>query len=142
MILVDTDVLLDLVGDDADWAEWSLEQLQATALEDALVINSVIYAELSVRYQAIEALDSFVEGVGLEISEIPRAGLFLAGKAFSAHRSAGGARTSVPPDFFIGAHAAILGIPILTRDVKRYRTYFSAVELISPADSGDYGSAS
>lgn len=132
MILVDTNVLLDLVGGDARWAAWSMESLQAAALEGPLLINSVIYAEVSVRYQTLEALDSFVEGVGLEMSEIPRSALFLAAKAFSAYRSAGGLRTGVLSDFFIGAHAAMLDIPVLTRDVRKYRTYFPTVELISP----------
>lgn len=134
MILVDTNVLLDLVGDDIGWAEWSSDQLQSAALEGPLLINSLVYAEVSVRYQSLGALESFVEGVGLEMAEIPRAALFLAAKAFSAYRHAGGVRTSVLPDFFIGAHAAVLEIPILTRDVRRYRTYFPTVELISPAD--------
>jgi predicted nucleic acid-binding protein len=135
MILVDTNVILDLVGDDAHWAEWSLDQLQAASLEGPLLINSVVYAEVSVRYQTLEALDSFVEGVGLEMSDIPRGALFLAAKAFSAYRNAGGARTGVLSDFFIGAHAAVLEIPLLTRDVRKYRTYFPTVELISPTDA-------
>ena len=134
MILVDTNVLLDLVGDDIGWAEWSSNQLQAAALEGPLLINSVVYAEVSVRYQNLGALESFVEGVGLEMAEIPRGALFLAGKAFSAYRQAGGVRTSVLPDFFIGAHAAVLEIPILTRDIRRYRTYFPKVGLISPLE--------
>lgn len=129
MILVDTNVLLDLVGGDAHWGLWSMENLQAAALEGPLLINSVIYAEVSVRYQTLEDLDSFIEGVGLQMSEIPRSALFLAAKAFSAYRSAGGLRTGVLSDFFIGAHAAMLNIPILTRDVRSYRTYFPTVEL-------------
>ena len=132
MILVDTNVLLDLVGRDTHWAEWSLKRLEAAALEGPLLINSVIYAEVSVRYQTLEALDAFVEGVGLEMSEIPRGALFLAGKAFSAYRRVGGVRTGVLSDFFIGAHASLLEIPILTRDVRKYRIYFPTVELISP----------
>lgn len=134
MIIIDTNVLLDLVGHDARWAVWSMEGLRAAALEGPLLINSVIYAELSVRYQTIEALDSFVEGVALQMAEIPRSALFLAAKAFSAYRSAGGIRTGVLSDFFIGAHAAVLNVPILTRDVRRYRTYFPTVELRTPAD--------
>jgi len=134
MILVDTNVLLDLVGRDTRWAAWSMENLQAAALEGPLLINSVIYAEVSVRYQTLEALDAFVEGVGLQMSEIPRSALFLAAKAFSAYRGAGGVRTGVLSDFYIGAHAAMLNIPILTRDVRRYRTYFPTVELRTPAD--------
>lgn len=134
MIIIDTNVLLDLVGHDARWAVWSMESLRTAALEGPLLINSVIYAELSVRYQTIEALDSFVEGVALQMAEIPRSALFLAAKAFSAYRGAGGVRTGVLSDFFIGAHAAVLNVPILTRDVRRYRTCFPTVELRAPAD--------
>lgn len=135
MILVDTNVLLDLVSGDTRWAAWSLASLDAAALEGPLLINSVIYAEVSVRYQTLEDLDSFIEGVGLEMSEIPRSALFLAAKAFSVYRSAGGARTGVLSDFFIGAQAAVLNIPVLTRDVRKYRTYFPKVELRAPTNS-------
>ena len=134
MILVDTNVILDLVGRDPRWAAWSLESLETAALEGPLLINSVIYAEVSVRYQTLDALDSFVEGAGLQISEIPRSALFLAAKAFTRYRMAGGVRTGVLPDFFIGAHAATMDIPLLTRDARKYRTYFPTVELRTPTD--------
>jgi predicted nucleic acid-binding protein len=132
VILVDTNVLLDLVTDDPDWADWSEAQLEAASLHGPLVINDVIYAELSVRYERIEDLDAFIEAAGLEIIPIPRAALFLAGKVFARYRKAGGMRTGVLPDFFIGSHAAVAQLPLLTRDVGRYQTYFSSLKLITP----------
>ena len=94
--------------------------------------NDVIYAELSVGFGQIEEVDAFVAGAGLALEPMPRAALFLAGKAFARYRRAGGSRTGVLPDFFIGAHAAVMGLPLLTRDTGRYRTYFPAVTLITP----------
>lgn len=132
MTLVDTNVLLDLVTDDPSWADWSIAQLEAASLEGPLLINDVVYAELAVRYDRVEALDSFLDQAGLEMAPIPRASLFLAGKVFTRYRRSGGSRTGVLPDFFIGAHAAVNQLPLLTRDVGRYRTYFPSLELISP----------
>lgn len=133
MTLVDTNVLLDLVTDDPNWADWSLSQLEAASLNGPLLINDTVYAELSVRYERIENLEAFVEAAGLELAPMPRAALFLAGKVFTRYRQAGGARTGVLPGFFIGAHAAVARLPLLTRDVGRYRTYFPSLELIAPA---------
>ncbi|MES0029322.1 type II toxin-antitoxin system VapC family toxin [Mesorhizobium sp. M0074] len=133
MTLVDTNVLLDLVTDDQDWAEWSIEQLEAASLRGPLLINDVVYAELSVRYSRIEDLDAFLDAAGLEIVTMPRPALFLAGKVFTQYRKSGGSRTGVLPDFFIGAHAAVGELPLLTRDVGRYRTYFPSLMLITPA---------
>jgi predicted nucleic acid-binding protein len=130
--LVDTNVLLDLVTDDPQWAEWSVLQLEAAALRGPLCINDVIYAELSVRYERIEMLETFLDVAGLTMLPMPRAALFLAGKAFAGYRKAGGARTGVLPDFFIGAHAAVKGLPLLTRDKARYQTYYPKVMLIAP----------
>ena len=132
MILVDTNVLLDLVTDDPVWASWSIERLEAAALEGPLLINDVVYAELAVRYAQIERLDEFVEAAGLTHTPMPKAALFLAGKAFTAYRKAGGSRTGVLPDFFIGAHAAIGGFPVLTRDSGRYHSCFPKLDLITP----------
>lgn len=132
MTLVDTNVLLDLVTDDPVWADWSLGQLEAASLRGPLSINDVVYAELVVRYDRIEDLDRFLEEAGIAIAPIPRAALFLAGRIFLQYRKAGGARTGVLPDFFIGAHAAVDRRPLLTRDVGRYRTYFPSLELIAP----------
>ena len=132
MTLVDTNVLLDLVTDDPQWAEWSIGQLEAASLTGPLLIIDVIYAELAVRYERIEDLDQFIETAGLQIASFPREALFLAGKVFTRYRRAGGSRTGVLPDFFIGAHAAVQKIPLLTRDVGRYRTYFPTVVLVTP----------
>lgn len=99
---------------------------------DRLVINDVVYAELSVRYAQIEDLETMIEQVSLSVEPIPRDALFLAGKTYKAYRESGGVRTGVLPDFFIGAHAAVAGAALLTRDVRRYRTYFPGVKLITP----------
>src|SRR5690606_8095882 len=112
-------VLLDLVTADPIWADWSVAALEAASLRGPLYIDPVIYAELSTRYERIELLDEFVAGAGLEMLEPPRPALFLAGKAFAQYRKSGGTRTGVLPDFFIGAHAAISGLPLLTRDEGR-----------------------
>ena len=130
MVLVDTNVLLDIVQDDPDWGDWSQQQLEAASLRGPLAINAVIYAELSMAYERIEDLDRVVQQTGLHELTIPREALFLAGKAFLHYRRRRGGRTGVLPDFFIGAHAAVTGTPILTRDVRRYRTYFPTVEIL------------
>lgn len=132
MTLVDTNVLLDLVTADPHWADWSIAALEVASLRGPLYINPVIYTELSIRYERIELLEEFVSGAGLDMLELPRSALFLAGKAFAQYRRAGGTRTGVLPYFFIGAHAAIAGLPLLTRDEGRYRTYFPKLELITP----------
>lgn len=131
-MLVDTNVLLDIVTDDPQWAAWSIRQLDAASLKGPLAINDVVYAELSVRFSSIEALDSVLAEFGVAIAAMPRSALFLAGKAFLQYRAAGGARTGVLPDFFIGAHAMVSGSTLLTRDARRYRTYFPAIDLIAP----------
>lgn len=131
MTLVDTNVLLDLVTGDPQWADWSIAALEAASLRGPLFINDVVYAELSIRYERIELLDEFVGKAGLEMAGVPRPALFLAGKAFARYRKAGGARSGVLPDFFIGAHAAVRRLPLLTRDEARYRTYFPTIELLS-----------
>jgi len=130
--LVDTNVLLDLVTDDPIWADWSIAQLEAASLDGPLLINDVVYAELAVRYNRIELLEAFVDEAGLIVAPMPRAALFLAGKVFTQYRRSGGSRTGVLPDFFIGAHAAVNELPLLTRDVGRYRTYFPTLKLITP----------
>ncbi|CAN7697435.1 type II toxin-antitoxin system VapC family toxin [Pararhizobium sp. LjRoot238] len=132
MTLVDTNVLLDVVTDDPNWADWSIEQLEAAALRGPLLINDVVYAELAVRYERIERLEAFLAAAGLEMAALPRSALFLAGKVFQKYRKAGGSRAGVLPDFFIGAHAAVDQLDLLTRDTARYRTYFPTVKLITP----------
>jgi predicted nucleic acid-binding protein len=132
MILVDSNVLLDLIKDDPVWINWSLAALEAAAIDGPLVINQIIYAELSIGYPTIEALEQFIAGTGLRMAEIPREALFLAGKAFANYRRLAGTKAGVLPDFFIGAHASVSGLSILTRDVGRYRTYFPGVQLLTP----------
>ena len=132
MILIDTNILLDLVTDDPDWAEWSLARLEEAALAGPVFINDVVYAETSIRYDRIEDLDAMLAQAMIEIAPTPRSALFLAGKAFRQYRAAGGARSGVLPDFFIGAHAAVQRWPLLTRDATRYRRYFPKVALIAP----------
>ncbi len=132
MLLVDTNVLVDVLEDDPEWAEWSIGQLRAQSKIHRLAINPIIYAELSTAFSTVEALDRTVGDLGLTMIEVPRPALFLAGKAFVRYRKQGGARSNVLGDFFIGAHAAVSGYPILTRDTHRYRAYFSGVTLIAP----------
>jgi predicted nucleic acid-binding protein len=130
--LVDTNVILDLVTNDPDWSGWSIAQLEEAALKGPLCINDVVYAELSVRYARIEDLEAMLDDAAIEVARTPRDALFLAGKVFVEYRKSGGARTGVLPDFFIGAHAAVSGLPLLTRDGGRYRTYFPRMALIAP----------
>ena len=132
MLLVDTNVLLDVLQDDPQWADWSSAQLRAQAKIHELAINPVIYAEISLSYTRIEALDAVVSRMELTLSELPRPALFLAGKAFAQYRKRGGSKAQVLPDFFIGAHAAVQGWPLLTRDASRFRTYFPGLEVIAP----------
>ena len=135
MILVDTNVLIDVLEDDPQWADWSIAQLRAQSQVHVLAINPIVYAELSLAFVRWEELDAAVEQLALELEEIPRPALFLAGKAFARYRSAGGRRNTVLPDFMIGAHAAVTGMSLLTRDARRYSTYFPTVELVSPASA-------
>jgi predicted nucleic acid-binding protein len=132
MTLVDTNVLLDLVTNDATWADWSIRQLDAAALKGPVVINDVSYAELSVRFATIEVLDVILHDAGVVTEPMPRPALFLAGKAFQRYRDSGGRRTGVLPDFFIGAHAAVARLVLLPRDARRYRSYFPTIDLVAP----------
>ena len=134
MTLVDANVLLDLVTDDPVWSAWSQARLEEVALIGPIVINDIVYAEISARYARIEDLESMLAEAMIRIAPIPRSALFLAGKAFLRYRAAGGARGGVLPDFFIGAHAAVEGWPLLTRDAKRCRTYFPDVTTIAPGE--------
>lgn len=132
MILVDTNVLLDVLQDDPQRAAWSQGQLEAAALTDRLVINAVIYAELSIAFARIEELERVIAEAALTIEPIPREALFLAGKVFLDYRRHQGLKQSVLPDFYIGAHAAVSQHTLLTRDANRYRTYYPTVVLITP----------
>jgi hypothetical protein len=131
-MLVDTNVLVDVLQSDPDWADWSIAQLQAQSKVHRLAINPIIYAELSLTFSTVEALDQVLDGMELRLLEIPKPALFLAGKAFVQYCRRGGAKTNVLGDFFIGAHAAVSGLPLLTRDTGRYRTYFPSVKLLAP----------
>jgi predicted nucleic acid-binding protein len=132
MVLVDTNVLLDVLENDAKWASWSQDQLDAAAVTDTLAINPIIYSELSMAFARIEELDTVIEEASLNVETIPKEALFLAGKVFLTDRKSRGTKHNVLPDFFIGAHAAVMQWPILTRDVGRYRTHFPRLRLITP----------
>ena len=132
MLLVDTNVLIDVLEDDPRWADWSVNQLRTQAQIHPLVINPIIYAELSLAFNTFEALDAVLDKLGFALREVPRPALFLAGKAFARYRKAGGSKTGVLPDFLIGAHAAVERWTLLTRDAQRYRAYFPSVELSTP----------
>ena len=130
--LVDSTVLLDLFTKDPTWCDWSLEQIAAAGDRGPLLINHVVYAEVSVRFTKFEDLE---DALGRDVflrAELPWTAAFLAGKCFRDYRSRGGKKTSTLPDFFIGAHAAVMRLPLLTRDTARYRTYFPTVTLITP----------
>jgi hypothetical protein len=132
MLLVDTNVLIDVLEDDPEWADWSIAQLRAQSRVHRLAINPIVYAELSLTFSRVEVLDDTIESLGLTLLELPRPALFLAGKAFAQYRKQGGKANNVLTDFFIGAHAAVLGYPLLTRDTRRYQSYFPSVKLIAP----------
>ena len=132
MVLVDTNVLLDVLQNDPVWAEWSQEQLENARLTNRLAVNEIIYTELSVAFARIEELEVVIGEAMLAMEVIPREALFLAGKAFLNYRRARGSKQGVLPDFFIGAHAAVMKWPLLTRDPGRYRRYFPTVPLICP----------
>lgn len=132
MTLVDSNVLLDLLTSDPGWGDWSTSALETAAADGDLMINDVIYAELAVGFPTIESLDRFVADVDLKIVPMPRAALYLAAKTHLRYRRSGGARLNVLPDFFVGAQAAILNTAVLTRDARRFRSYFPTVELRSP----------
>lgn len=132
MVLIDTNVLLDVVTNHPQWADWSQGRLEAASARDRLAVNAVVYAELSIGFRRIEEVESLLAKTRIAVEEIPREALFLAAKAFQRYKRRGGTGTGVLPDFFIGAHAAVLGAPLLTRDSRRYADYFPTVELISP----------
>ena len=132
MLLVDTNVLVDVFQNDPQWADWSIAQLRAQAKLHALAINPVIYAEVSLSFSTLEALDDVVRTMELELREMPRPALFLAARAYALSRRRGGSKGQVLPDFFIGAHAAVEGWPLLTRNASRFTTYFPTLDVIAP----------
>lgn len=130
--LVDSNVLLDVMTEDPRWCGWSSEVLGAALDAGKVVINPLVYAEVSTGFDRIEDLDEAIPETAFRRDPLPYAAGFLAGKAFLAYRRRGGSRTSPLPDFYIGAHAAVSGYRLLTRDATRYRTYFPTVEVVAP----------
>lgn len=131
-VLVDSNVLLDVLTVDARWYGWSAAQLDALVADGEPCINPIIYAEVSVGFERIEDLDAALPLDAFTRLPLPWEAGFLAGKSFLRYRRAKGARTSPLPDFYIGAHAAIDGLALLTRDAQRYRTYYPRLKLICP----------
>lgn len=130
--LVDSNVLLDVLTEDERWLDWSLEALATAAELGPLYINPVIFGEVSIRFSRVEDVDQALPATDFRRLPIPWAAAFLAGKAFADYRSRSGNKTSTLPDFFIGAHAAVDQLALLTRDPQRYRSYFPTVELMAP----------
>ncbi len=131
-VLVDSNVILDVFLDDMQWADWSESMLDKYSSQTTLYINGIIYSEISIGFEKIEELEYSVSRAGFQLIEIPKEALFLAGKAFLKYKKRKGSKTTPLPDFFIGAHAAVLGLDLLTRDVSRYKSYFPTVKLITP----------
>jgi predicted nucleic acid-binding protein len=132
MTIADTNVLLDVLTRDPAWLDWSAEQLDRQAAHGPIIVNEVIYAELSAGFANEADVEDALAELDVAFHRTPVPALFLAGKAYLQYRRAGGSRTGVLPDFFIGAHAQVMGLPILTRDPRPYRTYFPEVEVIAP----------
>lgn len=131
-VLVDSNVLLDLLTDDPTWADWSAARIDEISASAQLCINPVIYSEVSIGFERIEELEDALPAGIFHREPLPWEASFLAGKAFLAYRRSRGGRASTLPDFFIGAHAAVEGMALLTRDERRYRTYFPTLELVCP----------
>jgi predicted nucleic acid-binding protein len=127
-------VILDVVTDDPRWSDWSSSMLSRFAEDGRLVINPIIYAEISIGFERIEQLENVLADESFLREALPWEAGFLAGKCFLEYRRRGGARRSPLPDFYIGAHAAVAGIPLLTRDARRYRTYFPRLRIIAPVE--------
>ena len=131
-VLVDSNVLLDVATGDPAWGDWSARALAEAAEHAILIINPIVYAEVSIGYSTIEALEAALPAGLYQREALPWEAGFLAGKSFLLYRRRGGVRTSPLPDFYVGAHAAIGRLALLTRDATRYRTYFPTVELLEP----------
>lgn len=133
MVLVDSNVLLDIFDPESDWHEWSAEQLRIQAERDHLAINPIIYAEISIRFVSLSELNAQLPETLYERLSLPFEAAHMAGQAFKAYRSRAGTKTAPLPDFYIGAHALFSGMKLLTRDQNRYTTYFPKLEIIAPA---------
>lgn len=131
-VLVDSNVILDLFLDDPIWASWSESKLDTLSQTSALYINPIIYTEISVGFKRIEEVENAVSLAGFQMLQMSREVLFLTGKTFLKYRKNQGTKRSPLPDFYIGAHAAVLGIDLITRDTARYTSYFPTVKLITP----------
>jgi predicted nucleic acid-binding protein len=131
-VLVDSNVILDLITEDERWAEWSARTLVQAADRTRVIINPIVYAEVSVRFSRIEDLEAALPKDMIDREALPYEAAFLAAKVFQRYRKKGGKRTSTLPDFFIGAHASVAGYELLTRDTRHYRTYFPKLTLITP----------
>jgi hypothetical protein len=131
-VLVDSNVILDVAYEDPQWRAWSEAAIEQAAEETVLVINPIIYAEVSIGYARLEHVEAVLPVDRFRREALPYEAAFLAGKSFFSYRRRGGRRTSPLPDFYIGAHAAVRAYRLLTRDATRYRTYFPTVELIAP----------
>ena len=134
-VLIDANILLDVMTEDARWLPWSAEAIERAADRDRLVINPIIFAEVSIRYSRIEKLDAALPKTMFDREAIPYEAAFLAAKSFLAYRRRGGTKRSPLPEFFIGAHAAVAGYRLMTRDAARYLTYFPKLPLIAPTDA-------
>jgi len=132
MILVDSCVVIDVLENDRKWADWSQMQLELWSARGPLLISPVIYAELAAYARSKESLEAEIATAGLLMREMPRDALFLAGRARAAYRRRGGLRTGILADFMVGAHAAVAGFPLLTRDRRRYAAYFPSLALVTP----------
>ena len=132
MILIDSNVLIDVISEDPVWCEWSLAQLRLARAQDKLTINAMVFAEIAVAYDSVEEPESFLRPTGILVSPLTTQAAFLASRAFMRYRSTRGTKTGVLPDFFIGAHAEAEGWVLMTRDPTRYRRYFPKVSLICP----------
>jgi predicted nucleic acid-binding protein len=133
VILVDTCVLIDISADDPAWRQWSIDQLAAWSVRGPLLTSPVIFAEWCSDFASLQAAQSALNDFGLQWAELPHAALYLASQAHLRYRRRGGTRTMVLPDFLIGAHAAVLGVPLLTRDRHRFDATFRGLEIVSPA---------
>jgi hypothetical protein len=130
--LVDSNVILDILTEDDEWFDWSADRLTDAASTGPIVINPIVYAEISPRFERIEELDEALPSTYYRRVPLPWEAAFLAGQCFVKYRRRGGARRSPLPDFYIGAHAAVAGLTLLTRDARRYRDYFPTLRLIAP----------
>jgi predicted nucleic acid-binding protein len=130
--LADSSVLLDVFTADRAWADWSIDRLERASADGTVFIDPVVYSEISIRFSRIEELEAVIREGGLVWSEVPREALFLAGKAYLSYRRSGGKRTAPLPDFFIGAHAAVSDLVLITRDPERVRRHFPRVRLSCP----------